>query len=55
MKLKEVNQAKDATGVTRLSINELRARLYDEGKDYDGSRKRLIEQLESPEKKPKTS
>lgn len=31
---------------TELSINELRSRLYDEGKDIDGPRKSLIAQLE---------
>ena len=35
--------------LTKFSINELRAKLYDLGKDIDGPRKRLIEQLEAEE------
>mmetsp|Transcript_19028 Transcript_19028/g.41215 ORF Transcript_19028/g.41215 Transcript_19028/m.41215 type:complete len:416 (-) Transcript_19028:145-1392(-) len=36
---------------TQLSINELRAKLYAKGKEIDGPRKRLIDQLLEPEKK----
>ncbi|KAL7526650.1 hypothetical protein ACHAXR_001579 [Thalassiosira sp. AJA248-18] len=36
---------RDLKDLTKLSINELRAKLYDEGKDIDGPRKMLIDQL----------
>lgn len=38
-------QADNLTNPESLSVNELRAKLYGEGKDYDGSRKALIARL----------
>ena len=35
--------------LSTLSINELRAKVYNEGTDIDGSRKSLIEQLKTQE------
>mmetsp|Transcript_19029 Transcript_19029/g.41217 ORF Transcript_19029/g.41217 Transcript_19029/m.41217 type:complete len:410 (-) Transcript_19029:145-1374(-) len=42
---------KELDDPTKLSINELRAKLYAKGKEIDGPRKRLIDQLLEPEKK----
>ena len=36
---------KELDDPTKLSINELRAKLHDEGKDFDGPRNELISQL----------
>ena len=42
---------KELDDPTKLSINELRAKLYDEGKDFDGPRNELISQLIELQKK----
>jgi len=39
------DKAKKGGDVTKISINDLRAKLYDKGKDIDGSRKMLIGRL----------
>ena len=52
------NQAREGGNLqdpTRLSINELRARVYARGKDIDSPRKTLIEHLQPKNKKLKVS
>mmetsp|Transcript_19030 Transcript_19030/g.41220 ORF Transcript_19030/g.41220 Transcript_19030/m.41220 type:complete len:412 (-) Transcript_19030:4026-5261(-) len=55
MNIMQGEAKKELDDPTRLSINELRAKLHAKGKEIDGPRKRLIAQLVGRKKKLKTS
>ena len=45
--MNKAGEKMDADDFTKLSINELRAKLHEKGKDIDGPRQALIAQLKS--------